>query len=181
MSSIGDERVAFYLANRELIEEWAQLKVEAVEAFVAMFQQLEPRVAEIGDYVAALDQPLPFYLLSLPAWREAGQSDRAVGVCLELSRRALFTGRIVPYIYVGVRTVPESPVHERVARAFKSEMPSPERADGHWPWWRYVEPPEGAWWEDRERYEELLVQALRETWEQMELFLNRVLREPGEA
>lgn len=106
--SINDERVRFYLRNRERIEEWAALRKQATAAVDGWLTDLHPAVTELAAGLGAQlnpridpDNEWPTFQLVRPSWPLHVSGEPIACVALQWHRGYVTLGSGEPP-YVGV-------------------------------------------------------------------------------
>jgi hypothetical protein len=187
VTKIGDERIAFYLANRRQIDEWARLNTDAASAIYGVFAQLGDQLeAAISGLSGApvihfVDDSFPEYQLFEPAWPLAEPGKRVpIGVTLGMNRNGVISGKPVPRIYAGVRVETSDPgnadLYQALLTALAGNLLCEERAMSSWPCWRWLTMPSERWWEDRQAFEQTLMTALVNAWNESAPAIRQVLQ-----
>ncbi len=191
MTEIGDARIGFYLENRVVIDEWARLRQEAGDAVYAVFQQLHEKLDGVASGLPGrpllapfLDGPWPAYALVDRRWPSAEPDHRVpVGVTLEMDRKGLFLGPTVPNVFVGIRLEKSlaqySDLHAALLRSAEGQSVYDNRPTPWWPCWRNVPQATVRWWEDRQAFEQTLVDALARAWHDLAPVVEQELRLGG--
>jgi hypothetical protein len=194
VTGIGDDRIWFYLENREQIDEWARLMPEAADAVLSVFlelrEQLEGLAAGLDGkpgLLPFLDGSWPAYALVEMSWPPVLPGQRPlVAVTLETRRGAgLLSGPSVPNMFVGIRVERDLARGPELHRALLTATRDPtfygNRPTPWWPLWRNVPPPSQRWWEDRQAFETALIGALVKAWSDLGPIVDATLRSFGAA
>jgi hypothetical protein len=181
MKRIEDARVVFFLEHEKLIREWAGLEKEcktvAQEVLIGCQVDLDTLARRLGgnatawSNVVASATPLEgLILLHRPTWLHDGGIRAGIG--LGWLRGATFAGPSRPYTgaYVDISTDAGKSLHGEIKSRLRlnGALQGTRYAPGtQWAAWRYEDAPEGAYWDDLQRYREPLVQAVSKAWDLM--------------
>ena len=164
-----DEKVAFYLRHRTLIEEWAALRGQAAAALEEAFSRAVGIVSQRPDALEIVkddaDRRYPLYRVSLQV---PGIASNAVWVALGWARGGLLRPSGESWPYMGVKAPgagkgdaaydsAKSLLREAAARRLWTES----SASG-WVWWNYL--PLGASETDLDAYAVRHVEGLVDAW-----------------
>ncbi len=191
---LDDDRVKFYLRNRDQIEQWAALRVEAASAMDEWLGSLAPEVQALADRlskggpqviaVAMLDPEgaYPKLKLTRPAWQAASGAEGGVSVCLEWQRaRTTLYGALTPY--VGIHAAKSTPVGVTLRQQplVTPRTGEPTRTTNAW-WaalWRIAPPRDFP--AEQARYRQMLIEGMETAWEDYAERIDRAVAEPGGA
>lgn len=171
-----DEKVAFYLRHRTLIEEWAALRRQAAAALEEAFSHAVGIVGQRPDAPEIVednsDRRFPLYSISLQV---PGVASGAVCVALGWTRGGLLrpSGEYSPY--TGIKApgagrgaaaydTAKSVLREAAAKLLLTE------SSGSWIWWKYI--PLEAGETDLDAYAVRHVEALVDAWRALDSEIN---------
>ncbi len=104
MTRLGDDRIHFYLRNKEQIDEWAAVGEEAAAAVGEWLTTLRRDVADVaedlGSDVDAAEVEVSrggVFLMKLAAWPLDTEQDPLVGIGLAWDREPFLNGERAPY------------------------------------------------------------------------------------
>lgn len=179
MNRIEDEQVKFFLEHQARIREWAALEDEVSKFVDRFYRSLK------GDLDAALrsggiaEDDVESFLtggrwpglgLRRQGWPE-GKDDPDVR--LEWFHKTLFP----PHgeLYCGVRTNIES-----YRSPFTKEARPNYRSAKWWPAYRYLDPPDGRFWEDDnlKEYRNYIVETILTTWKDLAPLVDEAVGHP---
>ena len=140
--SLNDERIRFYMKHRDQIEEWVDLRREAMAAIhewlAGLQSDVEQLVHGLGPSVRLhvnLDDPAyPFFRLVDANWRIDDARGEPVSVSLEWARRSL-TMRDRDTPYVGVRAPKTNPFGSALRGSESFRRVRTGRKDDSSAWW----------------------------------------------
>lgn len=197
--SLDDERVQFYLRNRDQIEEWSKLRGDAASAMDDWLAQLAPDVADLarrlGDDVEAqalLGEEHTYQKLRLVrrSWlvrrpvdaSAKGAPPTAASVCLEWPRgKTSLYGALVPYVGAHVAKTTKIGNALRLLPPLAARNGGAARVVNPWwaPFWR-VAPPAGFPGDPDSYRRELLLQ-LETAWQDYAERIDLAVTELGGA
>jgi hypothetical protein len=181
---LTDERIAFYLRNRERIEEWASIRNEASRAVDEWITSIQPEIERLASDVGATffaasstENAWPGFRLSRATWGR-GPAGNAVSIGLEWSRG--HTNLCSPNLpYVGLRASKATDFGISLRETASVRGLRSKRKDFASAWWvaySYVEP-QGEFPELRVQYREVLIDRLRDAWDSYSPIVDTVVGE----
>lgn len=177
--------VKFYLKHQKPINEWYQIKDEAVQEWKAFFKNLAQDIRILSSQLSTdvkwnvyEDKMEYYHLLCKPEWADAQTRPIRVGVGLGASwgDEPLFERA-----YCGIVVFDRSPT---LAAALENQLRTIqwdydlEEPDNYWPTWRQIASPE-AYWQDLPAYKHFLTHELEDTWKTFEKSIDLVIQQAG--
>lgn len=174
MKRIEDERIQFYLRHESLIEEWAQIRSDAVSAahrfYLSLAEDLEERAADLGDDILVLtaDESWARVGLCRESWLDESGTPLAV-LSLEWMRSK--TGFREGYRVLGVRCDADLEVGRQLRGTIADLVREQRsvlgfgRSSRWWPAYKAVDGTTDAeYWLDLDPFRQALVEGIVEAW-----------------
>lgn len=178
MDRITDDRVAFYLENRDLIEQWARLRSEAVEAAHTFFCSCALDLAELGESlepaaklcVVTEGSQWSRLLLMRPEWPASHDCGYTLaGIGIEWRRRkSQFAGG--SRLSAGLRVDLKKPPGDELTKTLASRLAVYAQTHGfqtygYWPYQGRLTPEYDDYWNDLAPFRGIIVDTVRTMWE----------------
>ena len=183
---IEDEKVEFYLRNREQLEQWFALRAEAAAAIDEWLASLKPDVetlvAELAgdvEFFASLDeeQPFPGLFLKRTCWPGTGR-DAPVLIGLQWSRgKTLLRAGSAPWVVV--RSEKSSSIGSGLRDDERFKQIRKARRDKGTQWYAAFGSvlPQGPFPEGAEGYRQVLLNSIRQAWKAYAGVVDEVIEE----
>ena len=177
MNSVKDERVKFYMRNKELIDTWSGLVEPYRHWYREFLWSCEEEVAEVlpklgGDAILTVvkDPKWPALSLYRPNWLEGKTRLASIDIQCE-TKSVSHAGGNRPYTGAHFNYGNEEGKKLREAFVARPEVVAKKtkhkyKAIPWWPAYRLIDPPpSGEFWLDLTPYRKQIADSLRQAWE----------------
>lgn len=169
------EKVAFYLEHRRQIDEWAELRNNAVKAADVFFRNLSDPFSELATTLGpdvrvypALDGNPPKFFFIRNGWLDPQHKTSPAAVAFEWHKGSAGFDRAYTGIWTHKNDTPEYlALHTQLAQAIDRAGLSKGKGEGRsvwWPIWYHEQPTGEAWWTDLSGFQEQLIETMRQRW-----------------
>ena len=175
MKRFEDERLCFFMRNRDIIREWAAIEKEIpaeAHRFLASLADdldwiVEERVPNAVP-IALLDGDWPKLFLARRAWLAENPKVARVAIGIGWQRKYINFESNLPY--VGIRVKIDWEGGEELQEACGDSCGEVGRQNGYtstswWPCLKEVDPPNEEFWEDLVPYRKALIDSMIKAWE----------------
>ena len=191
MSEFGDDRIRFYLENKDLIDTWAALAAETRSTFSQWLLDLETDVAELAAEIGAashLRDPdrWKIHMLANQGWNEKLDDDSTVVIAIEWNSSDVGVPAKLPYVGLRIAGGDDAAKARRQSfldlcgdRLRNLDEYTVEQPRRWWSAWRYVAPADDRWWEHADDYRQLLLLSLEAAWQDLSPLVDEWIEAPS--
>lgn len=187
MNRIDDERLLFYLRNRELIDEWAAIRDDLMRAanafYLSIGTELAERAVDLGGDVLVNMEDGTWAQVGLhrDSWARGDSDAPVIAINLEWNSKSAgftHTHRICG-LRASVAAEGGAPIHAAVTERIASERARLgfPRYSRDWPAYRDIADPSGdEWWTDLKPFRTEIVDAIVDAWDKLSGYVDDVLK-----